>query len=93
MSGSSSTNLLVSGFVIVIIVCLVTFTVPFGVLAIAKKISPYLSFALETIMCYQIFCTKSLKDESMKVFYGAHHEQLILDIIVDRLRAFYQFVE
>lgn len=52
----------------VVIVLVITFAVPYAVLALAESVSPWLRFALETIMCYQIFATKCLRDESMKVY-------------------------
>ncbi len=62
------TALLIGGALMVIIVLAVTFAVPYAVLALAAGVSPWLRFALETIMCYQIFATKCLRDESMKVY-------------------------
>lgn len=68
VSGEEPERLLRGGFLLVIVVCFLSFTVPYGILFVADQIHPWLRFALETIMCYQIFCTRSLRDESMKVY-------------------------
>lgn len=44
------------------------FSVPFVILWLAGLCHPLLRFALETIFCYQILATKSLKTESMRVY-------------------------
>lgn len=68
VSGEEPERLLRGGLLLVIVVCFLSFTVPYGILFVADQIHPWLRFALETIMCYQIFCTRSLRDESMKVY-------------------------
>ena len=62
------TALLAGGALMVIIVLVVSFAVPYYILQLAEAVSPWLRFGLETIMFYQIFATKCLRDESMKVF-------------------------
>lgn len=57
-----------AGLVLWIIVCLVSFMIPWGILKAAELISPWLRLLLESIMCWQILATKSLKTESMKVY-------------------------
>ena len=47
---------------------LVSVLVPFLLLLIAQRISVWLRLFLESIMCWQILATKSLRDESMKVY-------------------------
>ncbi|MCF0141989.1 MAG: cobalamin biosynthesis protein CobD [Parasporobacterium sp.] len=42
--------------------------IPFGILFICYWLTPWLGFAIESIMCWQILATKSLKTESMKVY-------------------------
>ena len=42
----------------VIIVLVLAFAVPYAVLTLAEHVNPWLRFALETVMCYQIFATK-----------------------------------
>lgn len=64
----SKNALLFGGAIMVVIVLALSFSVPFLLLHLAEKISIWLAFALETIMCYQIFATRSLRDESMKVY-------------------------
>lgn len=68
--------LLFGGALMVAIVLLVTFAVPYAVLTLAENVSPWLRFALETIMFYQIFATKCLRDESMKVYTALHNNDL-----------------
>lgn len=70
------TALLLGGALMVLIVLVLTFTVPYVVLTLAEQVSPWLRFALETIMCYQIFATKCLRDESMKVYTALHNNDL-----------------
>lgn len=70
------TALLLGGALMVVIVLVLTFTVPYVVLTLAEQVSPWLRFALETIMCYQIFATKCLRDESMKVYTALHNNDL-----------------
>lgn len=64
----NKTALLCGGAFMVLIVVGVSFTIPLVILNLAGGISPWLAFAVETIMCYQIFATKCLRDESMKVY-------------------------
>lgn len=49
--------------------CVVTLStaLPAGILALCHWVSPWLRLGVESIMCWQILATKSLKDESMKV--------------------------
>ncbi len=70
------TALFIGGALMVVIVLVITFAVPYAVLALAESVSPWLRFALETIMCYQIFATKCLRDESMKVYTALHSGDL-----------------
>lgn len=60
--------LLCGGALMVAIVLVVSFAVPYAILYCAGHVHPWLRWALETVMCYQIFATKCLRDESMKVF-------------------------
>ena len=68
--------LLLGGALMVIIVLVISFAVPMAILLAAGMVSPWLAFALETIMCYQIFATKCLRDESMKVYDALHNNDL-----------------
>ena len=74
--GKSSRGLLVGGAVLVILVLAFSFCVPFLVLALAEKINPWLSFAVESFMCYQIFATRCLREESMKVYTALKNNDL-----------------
>ena len=58
----------VAGGVLWLLVVLISTAVPLGILYLGYKISPWLGLALESIMCWQILATKSLKVESMKVY-------------------------
>ena len=70
------TALLAGGALMVIIVLVVSFAVPYYILQLAEAVSPWLRFGLETIMFYQIFATKCLRDESMKVFTALDNHDL-----------------
>ena len=63
-----------AGLVLWLIVCLLSFGVPFLILFICGKVSPILKLIAASIMCWQILATKSLKDESMKVYKALLHE-------------------
>jgi len=47
-----------------------SFGIPAILLALCHHISPWLRLLLESIMCWQILATKSLKDETMKVYHA-----------------------
>lgn len=66
--GFSNTGLFIGGVVLVVIVLGLTFAVPFAILYLAFEFNFWLGWALQTVMFYQIFATKSLRDESMKVY-------------------------
>ena len=57
-----------AGFVLVLLICVGSAGIPFGILYLAYKIHVVLGVCLETVMCYQMLAVKSLKDESMRVF-------------------------
>lgn len=77
MLAPGETALLLGGALMVIIVLVLTFAVPYAVLTLAEQVSPWLRFALETVMCYQIFATKCLRDESMKVYTALKDNDLV----------------
>ena len=58
----------VAGGVLWVIVVTVSTAVPVAILWLCHMVSPWLRLAVESLMCWQILATKSLKDESMKVF-------------------------
>lgn len=57
-----------AGIFLAVVMVLLSFGIPLGILILLKMIHPLLMLAAETVMCYQILATKSLKTESMKVF-------------------------
>lgn len=59
---------LFGGFLEVVLVCLISLGVPCAVLSVLYRYLPLAGLALETFWCYQLLATKSLKDESMKVY-------------------------
>ena len=64
----SKRRLLIGGGVLFVVVLLVSAAAPAGMLYLAAKIHPLLSFALESFWCYQILAARSLQTESMKVY-------------------------
>lgn len=56
------------GIVLAIIVMAVSTGIPLMIVVICYKIHVYLGVAIESIFCYQLLATKSLKVESMKVY-------------------------
>lgn len=57
-----------AGKILWFVVVGLSFIVPYLILFIASKISILLVIIIESIMCYYILATKSLRDESMKVY-------------------------
>ena len=62
--------LILRGFLLVLITCLICFLVPFLVLRLLYRILPAAGFVLETFWCFQLTAAKSLRTESMKVYTG-----------------------
>lgn len=56
-----------NGLVLLLLVSMLSFGVPWFILFICYKIHPLLSITIEVIMIYQIFATKSLDVETRKV--------------------------
>jgi len=63
-------------FLVVFTVGITTFAA-WGLLFFAGILHPYARFGVETLMCYQILATKSLKDETMKVYQALKAGDLI----------------
>ncbi|MDY2629174.1 MAG: adenosylcobinamide-phosphate synthase CbiB [Lachnospiraceae bacterium] len=61
-------GLLAGGFLLVVLVTGMSTALPLAILWAAHMVSPWLRLVLESIMCYQLLATKSLKTESMKVY-------------------------
>jgi adenosylcobinamide-phosphate synthase len=57
-----------AGAAIWVVTVALAFAVPALILWLAGLISPYLALALESVMCWQILATKSLRRETMKVY-------------------------
>ncbi|MFA9376660.1 MAG: adenosylcobinamide-phosphate synthase CbiB [Lachnotalea sp.] len=61
---------LIGGAILTIVVVSISMIISFLLLYFSYQFNFYVGFVIETIMCYQILSTKSLKDESMKVYDG-----------------------
>ena len=57
-----------AGFLMVLLLCILGFGIPAGVIWGAYQIHTVLGIILETFMCYQMLAAKSLREESMKVY-------------------------
>lgn len=57
-----------AGVLLWLLVAAVSTLLPGLLLWLCHRVSPWLCLAVESIMCWQILATKSLRDESMKVF-------------------------
>lgn len=64
----TNTGELAGGVVEVLLVCILSGGVPLAILYALYCVFPWAGFALEVFWCYQLFATKCLKEESMKVF-------------------------
>ena len=69
-----------AGGILWLLVVSISTVVPILLLWLCHQLSPWLRLAIETIMSWQILATKSLKDESMKVYAALKTE----DIAVSR---------
>lgn len=58
----------IAGTVLVLIVCLIWFLLPFSVIRFVYRILPYAGVALEIFFCGQLLAAHSLRSESMKVY-------------------------
>lgn len=59
---------LIAGIFLVIIVVTLSTGIPILILGLSYHWNPYMGVLVESIMCYQLLATKSLKVESMKVY-------------------------
>ena len=59
---------MLKGWLMMLIVITVSSGIPLVLLILAYRIHPVCRVILETVMCWQLLATKSLKDESMKVY-------------------------
>lgn len=60
----------IAGGVLWLLVVLFATSIPALLLWFAYRISPWLGLILESVMCWQILATKSLRVESMKVYHA-----------------------
>lgn len=60
----------IAGAVLWIVVVGVSTAVPTVVLRLCYHVNLWIGVVIESLMCWQIVATKSLKDESMKVYYA-----------------------
>lgn len=67
----------IAGAILWVIVVVTSAGVPALLLWLCEAISPWLRLALESIMCWQILATKSLRDESMKVYQALEQGDII----------------
>ena len=58
------------GIILAVLTPLITGIVTAGILAVCYYINIIFGCIIETIMCYQILAVKSLRVESMKVYYA-----------------------
>lgn len=66
-----------AGMLLWFVVVCTSFIVPYLILFIASRINIILAIVIESIMCYYILATKSLKDESMKVYLALKNNNII----------------
>lgn len=59
---------LAAGGCLLVLTSGITACAAWGLLLLAGMVHPGVRFALETVMCYQILATRSLRDETMKVY-------------------------
>ena len=69
-------GLLAAGVVLVVLVLAIPTGLTVGLLALCWQVNPWLFFAVETILCYQLLATKALRDESMAVCRALEHGTL-----------------
>lgn len=58
----------IAGGLIWIFTAGISFLLPWGILRLCGLVSPWLTLAVQSIMCWQIIAPRSLRDESMKVY-------------------------
>lgn len=65
-----------AGCLLVVLVLLVSAGIPALLLWLCSLVSPWLQLAVESVMCYQILAVKSLRVESMKVYWKLKQDDL-----------------
>ena len=66
-----------AGTVLWIIVVGTSFVVPYLLLILASSINMVFAIILESVMCYYLLATKSLRDESMKVYKALKENNIV----------------
>lgn len=66
----------IAGGVLWLLVVTISTAVPALVLWLCHWINPWLRLTVESIMCWQVLATKSLRDESMRVYHALKTEDL-----------------
>lgn len=66
----------IAGGVLWLLVVTISTAVPALVLWLCHGVSPWLRLTVESIMCWQVLATKSLRDESMRVYHALKTEDL-----------------
>ena len=64
----TSSGELTGGLIEVLIVCILSLGIPAVILYTLYPRIPWLALFLESFWCYQLLATRSLKDESMRVY-------------------------
>lgn len=68
----------VAGALLWLVVVLVSSLFPALLLWFCHSVSPWLRLGVESIMCWQILATKSLQDESMKVYHALESGDIMM---------------
>lgn len=63
----------IAGGLIWLIVVFLAALIPSALLWLCHRVSPWLRLGVESVMCWQILATKSLKQETMKVYSALKH--------------------
>ncbi len=66
-----------AGAILWIVVVGASFVVPYLLLELVSNINLILAIILESVMCYYILATKSLRDESMKVYKALKENNIV----------------
>lgn len=79
-------SLRLAGTLLVLLVISITGCISFIILQLIYAFNTTFGFIVETFVCYQIFAVKSLKDESMKVYFASNinDKRIKLSYIVGR---------
>ncbi|HEX2926133.1 MAG TPA: adenosylcobinamide-phosphate synthase CbiB [Ruminiclostridium sp.] len=68
---------LAGGAVLAVLVTVLSFISPLGILYLAGRLSIYLKIAVHAFFCYEIMATKSLRKESMRVYYQLEKNDMV----------------